>query len=108
MTSSLSKTEDNSICFFHIREPDEIQRFIDEVIEQKIYCEIYTLLVQRLEREYGNESDDKVDEYKYDFTIDNSSDIVNTELQIIDFLSRIGVSSNENRCYKTGNTGGRE
>ncbi len=63
-----SETE---ILFVHIREKDQIERFVIGTGKQCV-----TLLITRADTEhseqYGNAADDGVNEYSYDYTFDNS------------------------------------
>ena len=61
---------DADVIFFHIREPDEIDKM-------KKYSGAKTVLIRRLdgtdEQSFGNESDDSVFDYKYDIIIFNDT-----------------------------------
>ena len=59
---------DNNILFIHIREPEEIKRAVD-------YFGAKTLLVKRtgLDNIETNSSDANVDNYPYDYTIQNNT-----------------------------------
>lgn len=76
----------DEILFIHIREPKEIEKLVftleeikwtlPEVISQDATKSIYsTLLVRRdLGKEsYGNDSDDNVENYTYDYYFDNNA-----------------------------------
>lgn len=53
--------------FIHCREPKEIQR-----IKEKFDYDVYTILIRRdMLKFYGNHADDEVENYTYDFTINN-------------------------------------
>lgn len=71
---------DEQVLFVHIREPEQIERFVETAPTR-----IKTLLVARLdEREYGNDSDDRVHEYSYDLHYSNHFSL---ELAKTDFLN---------------------
>lgn len=108
---SATEMKNMSLGFFHIREPIEISVFKSSFPEvstiRKHDCEIVTLLVDRYNVIYGNESDDNVSKYQYDYTI------VNDELSLLpskvhEFLKCIGVPVNEDRYTKMCDTGGWE
>lgn len=65
-------TQDESIMFVHIREPEEIQKFKD-----RINGNCYTILIHRdaVEKTYGNDSDDRVNDYHYDMDFYNNASI---------------------------------
>jgi len=59
--------------FFHIREPEEIKRFI-EFFGKKFSIE--TLLITNgLEDKFSNHADDKVEQFKYDYVIKNDGSL---------------------------------
>lgn len=59
---------DEQVMFVHIREPEEIARFVTVAPER-----VKTLLITspRAATNYGNDSDDRVQEYKYDMLYHN-------------------------------------
>lgn len=65
----IEKCKKNNIkaIFIDSREPEDIQRFVDEY-------HALTVLIKRssIEMIYGNHADDNVDDYEYDCIIDNS------------------------------------
>jgi hypothetical protein len=70
-------------CFFHIREPEEIERF-------KNTTNAMTLLICRDTgiEEYGNRGDDEVDDYEYDVVIHNNGTLDELRLLALDFSNR--------------------
>lgn len=79
------KDSTNVLLFFHIREPQEIQRAVKEF-------QAKTLLVTRkVKREYENSSDREVDNYNYDYVVENNG----SEAELIEkvelFLNSIGI-----------------
>lgn len=93
MIYSLKQTEDNSINFFHIREKEEIIKFINTIKKENIQTDIHTLLLTRFNNDLGNRSDDGVNDIDYSFTIDNNCSIFELELKAMDFLTKIGVKT---------------
>lgn len=68
---------DEQVMFVHIREPEEIARFVACAPNR-----IKTLLVtdsRKAARVYQNASDDNVDRYRYDFTYDNCRPLEETK-----------------------------
>lgn len=68
---------DEQVMFVHIREPEEIARFVETAPEQ-----IKTLLITNSNREpavYGNVSDDNVALYQYDGTYENKYSLEETK-----------------------------
>ncbi|MBO4364222.1 MAG: hypothetical protein J6U38_04815 [Clostridia bacterium] len=66
---------DNAIIFVHIRESDEIAKFVSDASKK---CRTVTLLVDRHTGDYsndslGNASDDNVADYNYDFVFLNDA-----------------------------------
>ena len=71
-------TTDEQILFVHIREGDEIRKFVDATGGKA-----KTLLVRagaRMKRgAYGNAADDEVENYSYDYYYDNDKTLAETE-----------------------------
>lgn len=70
--------ENLEYLFVHIREPEEIEKFIESCKELDL--SIITLLIRNTnksydEKNYGNYSDDNVENYKYDYIFNNFRDI---------------------------------
>lgn len=74
---------ENHILFIHIREPEEIKRVVD-IFGAK------TLLVKRagLANIESNYSDANVEDYPYDFIIENTT-LENLDLQAMDFVDNL-------------------
>ena len=79
---------DDQILFVHIREADEISKFV-KATENRAK----TLLVRggsRMKKEsYGNSSDDDVEKYKYDYYFVNDKSLEEAEKAFCDFLRSI-------------------
>lgn len=79
---------DSDILFVHIREPDQIQRFIDNIP----HCNCVSILVQRDEidsKHFGNDADDEVDNYPYDYVFENNFPIDMSKHLFISLIQRI-------------------
>ena len=77
----------DQILFMHVREIEEIDK-----IKKKIESKCITLLVNREisnNFEWGNYSDDQVDQYKYDFYYDNNKELDKSESDFITLLDTI-------------------
>ena len=81
-------SSDNEIMFLHVREPEEIAKFV-KATDGKAK----TLLIrggERLRKEaYGNAADDGVENYFYDFYFTNDQPLDVTEANFIAFLTNI-------------------
>jgi hypothetical protein len=79
---------DEEIMFVHIREPEEIEKFV-KATDGKAK----TLLIRGGKRmpvgEYGNKSDDGVENYQYDYYFMNESTLDVAEEQFVMLLQRI-------------------
>ena len=86
------------VMFVHIREPEEIAKFIDRVYERYKIRPV-TLLVRRkaVEHEYGNTSDDGVENYDYDFVFDNDLPIKQSGWRFMGIIERIKDKARERR-----------
>ncbi len=75
---------EEQVMFVHIREPEEIARFVETAPEH-----IKTLLITNSNREvfvYGNVSDDNVALYQYDGTYDNKYSLDETKEIFLQFF----------------------
>jgi hypothetical protein len=84
-------TGDKEILFVHIREPEEIKKFVDRTGGRA-----RTLLIrggerfsQKRQAAYGNRSDDGVEEYAYDYIFMNDRPLKETQTAFVDFLREI-------------------
>lgn len=86
----LYTNETDKIMFVHIREPEEIQRFVDEF-------SAVTLLItnSKVEPIETNLSDGRVGCYKYDYVIDNSGSLEDLNKKAHRFLQDVGVVRGE-------------
>lgn len=67
MSSCVCESPDTSILFFHIREPEEIAKFV------KLYPETKTILIERdVIHIPDNMADNGVSDYNYDYIIKNN------------------------------------
>lgn len=76
------------IIFYHCREPEEINRLKEEF-------SAITLLVKnnRIKPIESNHADRNVEDYDYDYIIENNSGILDLTRKAINFLHEIGVLS---------------
>lgn len=78
---------DEQIMFLHVREGEEIDKFI-RATEKKAK----TLLIRRAavhQGAYGNRSDDEVENYTYDYVFDNDLPLEEAERAFVSFLRRL-------------------
>lgn len=78
---------DDEILFVHIREYSEIEKF-----RKSVNGPFFTLLIRRDSLEgssWGNEADDKVENFKYDYVYDNNYTLEETELAFKMFLDNM-------------------
>lgn len=100
------KTFQNSnieILFVHIREGDEIDSF-----KNSISGNVITLLVRRnLEHNsFGNNSDDDVENYDYDYVYDNNMPLEETRVEFLKLLDKIIHSNQDGSKLKTEDNSG--
>ena len=81
-------TTDEEILFVHIREPEEIAKYVKATDGAA-----KTLLIRGGERmrksAYGNAADDGVENYYYDYYFDNDKSLEETEQTFTAFMKRI-------------------
>ena len=79
---------DEEIMFVHIREPEEIEKFVKATDGKAL-----TLLVRGGKRmsseKYGNASDDGVENYSYDHYFLNESSLEVAEREFVELLSKL-------------------
>ena len=86
---SFRQSEDE-IMFVHIREGEEIRKFVEGTNGEAI-----TLLIRggkrfhRRNAAYGNAADDDVEKYRYDYVFYNDHPLDKTEEIFVSFLNRI-------------------
>lgn len=78
--------DDRQILFVHIREAEEIDKFKKSV---NIPC--VTLLIRRgsISRNWGNASDDNVENYAYDYIYNNDKDLAKAGSDFAAFLQEL-------------------
>lgn len=79
----------DDILFVHIREPEEIKKFLDAIRpSDDVVMRNLTILVRRsaAPKIVGNDSDDGVGEYDYDLTFTNDTDIEMAEDKFVHVL----------------------
>ena len=80
---------EDEVMFVHIREPEEIAKFVSRVPRA------ITLLIRggtrfrRAKKEYGNASDDGVERYRYDYVFYNDAPLEKTEGMFCAFLAKM-------------------
>lgn len=81
------------VMFVHIREPENIEKFIRSVDGNCI-----TLLIRggKSQEVYGNQSDDGVENYSYDYTYNNTKPLEDVEKDFLKFFKNI-IRETENR-----------
>ena len=81
-------TTDEEILMVHIREPEEIAKFV-----KSTGGAAKTLLIRGGERmkksHYGNYADDSVENYSYDYYFDNDGTLKEAEVGFISLMSKI-------------------
>ena len=81
-------SSDGELLFVHIREPEEIRKFVNATGGNA-----KTLLIRggdRFDRTaYGNASDDGVENYPYDYVFVNDKPLAETEGAFLDFLEKM-------------------
>ena len=75
---------DNAIFLIQSREPEDIQRWVDE-------CGAKTLLIYREDtaQDWGNHADDEVSNYKYDYMLFNNGTLEDWECRTVKFIETI-------------------
>lgn len=79
-------TTNEDVLFVHIREFEEINKYLKYVTEKGLSCK--TLLIKRgnNDKTYGNNADDMVERYQYDFIYENNLQLTEAEKDFITFF----------------------
>lgn len=86
---TFNSTNNKKLLFVHIREPEEIEKFIREVNNEYPNLCVVSLLVRRNVvtcKEFGNSSDDNVEDYCYDYVFDNNNSIEESKHEFLGLL----------------------
>lgn len=67
----------DKIIFFHIREPEEIEKFVQYYGKENV--KTFLITRKETEKEFGNIADDSIFDYDYDIIIENDSRIEELE-----------------------------
>ena len=86
--NSFSKS-DNQIMFVHIREKDQIEKFIKSINGNCITLLITSSRNNDSDALYGNDADDLVEEFTYDYIYENSLPLERTEEDFLEYFNRI-------------------
>ena len=82
-----SMHSENELLFIHIREPKEIEKMVYFCKENHI--KVNTVFVHNSElngKTYGNSADDGVNDYSYDYYINNSGSLEDLDLSVREFI----------------------
>jgi hypothetical protein len=84
MKEELYKLEGSFLAFFMIREPNEIKKFCEKVDG------VQTLLIKRDTKiHFNNHADIEIENYPYDFIIENNGDLEELRVKAYSFLLSI-------------------
>lgn len=82
---------DYQVMFVHIREGEEIKKFVDAIEGNCVTLLIYN---DKISKEvYGNESDDCVDGYEYDYCYNNSAPLEQSKEAFLAYFNEIWNNS---------------
>lgn len=84
------KDPEKQIFFVHIREGEQIDRFVNATkCFDEAKCITLIIKSKRCEGTYGNSSDDMVDNYRYNYTFFNNGTLEEAEENFITFLGYV-------------------
>lgn len=78
---------DSQVMFVHIREGAEIQKFADAIEGNCVTLLIYNDKAKK--QVYGNESDDCVEQYEYDYKYNNSAPLEQSKEAFLSYFDNI-------------------
>lgn len=76
------------VVIFHIREPQEIDKFKRYVIDRGYTCKTLLIRSERVQQSYGNHADDDVENYPYDMVYQNDGTLENLDRDFMTFLEK--------------------
>jgi hypothetical protein len=85
LTMQMKLLHEDSIIFMHVREGSEIDKM------KAVEPAIKTVLIDRQVEEKGNDSDDMVYDYEYDYVIDNNGSLEDLDEAAITFVDNVVV-----------------
>lgn len=91
MAEKLEDIKNNSdidYVIFHIREPQEIEKFKRYVIAQGNTCKTLLIRSERAQKSYGNHADDDVENYQYDMIYQNDGTLENLDEDFMAFWEK--------------------
>lgn len=77
------------IMFIHIREPEEIQRVVDYCKDMNYSCSTLLVRSTRVADIKSNHADAEVENYKYDYIVDNDEDLLHLSRRAYVFLQAL-------------------
>lgn len=79
---------DNAIFLVHSREPEDIKRWVEENGAR-------ALLIRRDEadKNWGNHADDEVENYEYDYYLENNGTLEDWEKQTVSFIEKLRMEN---------------
>ena len=80
--------DDNDIMLVHIRESNEIEKFIRQVSTPVIALLIKRSVIDNAKK-YGNDADDQVENYPYDYIYNNDLPLKESSMAFVSFISDI-------------------
>ncbi len=81
-------SSDDEILFVHIREPEEITKFV-KATKNKAKTLLVTGGARMTKVVFGNASDDRVCDYSYDYTFVNDKSIQQSEIEFVALINAI-------------------
>lgn len=85
------KASDKDILFVHIRERDQIDAFKKSIDIKCVTMLVKSPYIENNNYQYGNTSDDSVDEFCYDYCYKNETDIENLPKDFINFICNLFI-----------------
>lgn len=76
------------VVIFHIREPQEIDKFRQYAKNQGYTCKTLLIRSERAQQSYGNHADDDVENYPYDMVYNNDGTLENLDRDFMAFWKK--------------------
>lgn len=85
--TTLAKNERTKCCFIHVREPEEIDKWITRLEDSGFICASVCVRGHTSQEEFKNHCDTQTENYDYDIYVDNSGDLQNLRMDAYGFRS---------------------
>ncbi len=92
------KTSDVDILFVHIRESDQIDDFKRRVDGKCVTMLVRSPRIEESNKQYGNASDDRVEDYTYDYSYTNEKPLESLTADFMNYIYELFIQEGTAPC----------